>query len=51
MQSPLSKRRVSPMWSQDVVRALDQETSELDVSSLGNPELWVSFAGLAASRS
>src|SRR5271156_6580102 len=51
VQAPLSKCRISPMWSQDVVGALDQQASEIDVPSLGDAELWVMLARLAASRS
>ena len=51
VQAPLSKCRISLMWSQDVVRALDQQASEIDVASLGNAELWVMLARLAASGS
>jgi hypothetical protein len=32
-----------------MVGTLDQQTSEVDVASLGDTELWVSFARLAAS--
>jgi hypothetical protein len=32
-----------------MVGTLDQQASEVDVASLGDAELWVSFAGLAAS--
>lgn len=33
-----------------MVDAFDQQASEIDVASLGDAELWVSFAGLTASR-
>ena len=51
MKSPLSQRRVSTMWSQNVVRALDQQTSQIRVASLGDAELRIAFTGLAAFRS
>lgn len=47
-KAPLSKREVSTMWPQDVVGALDQQTSQIRVASLGDAELRVAFAGLAA---
>ena len=49
MQTPLSKCRVSAVWSEDVVGALDQQTSEIGVASLGDAELRIAFTGLAAS--
>jgi hypothetical protein len=39
------------MRSEDVVRTLDQQTSEIGVASLGDAELWIAFSGLAASWS
>ena len=48
MKAPLSKRGVSTMWPQDVIGALDQQTSQIRVASLGDAELRVAFAGLAA---
>jgi hypothetical protein len=39
------------MWSQDVVSALDQQTSQIRVASLGDTELRIAFTGLAAFRS
>jgi hypothetical protein len=39
------------MRSEDVVRTLNQQTSEIGVASLGDAELWVAFAGLTASWS
>ena len=48
VQTPLSKRGISAVWSQDVVGALDQQTSEICVASLGDAELRITFAGLAA---
>jgi len=39
------------MGSQDVVRALDQQTSQIRVASLGDTELRIAFTGLAAFRS
>ena len=39
------------MGSQDVVRALDQQTSQIRVASLGDAELRIAFTGLAAFRS
>ena len=51
VQTPLSQRRVSSMRPQDVVGALDQQTSEIGVAGLRDPELRVPISGLAASRS
>ena len=39
------------MRSEDVVGALDQQTSKITVAGLGDPELWVPITGLAASWS
>jgi hypothetical protein len=39
------------MRSKDVVRALDEQTSEIDVARLGDAELRIAVPGLAASRS
>lgn len=39
------------MRPKDVVRALDQQTSEISVAGLGGPELRIAFAGLTASGS
>ena len=38
------------MWSQDVVSALDHQTSKIRVASLGDAELRVVAPGLAASQ-
>src|SRR5208282_5167234 len=46
MESPLSQRRVSSMRSKDVIGALDQQTSKIGVSCLGDPELRIALAGL-----
>jgi hypothetical protein len=51
MEAPLSECGVPPMRSEDVVRTLNQQTSEIGVASLGDAELWVAFAGLTASWS
>jgi hypothetical protein len=51
MQAPLPEGRVPSMRSEDVVRTLDQQTSEIGVASLGDTELWIVFAGLTASWS
>ena len=50
MQAPLSKRRVSPMWSKDVVGTLDQETSEVGIAGLCYAKLRIVVSGLAAFR-
>lgn len=39
------------MWSQNAVSALNQQTSQIRVASLGDTELRVAFTGLAAFRS
>ena len=36
------------MRTKDMVGALDQERSEVDVASLGNAKLWVAVPGLTA---
>jgi hypothetical protein len=41
----------SHMRSEDVVRTLDQQTSEIGVASLGDTELRIVFAGLTSSWS
>ena len=38
------------MGSENMVSALDQQRTKVDVSSLGDAELWVAVAGLTASR-
>jgi hypothetical protein len=48
VHAPLSQCRVSSMWPQDVVGALDQQTSEIWVARLGDTKLRVTFARLAA---
>jgi hypothetical protein len=40
--------RVFSLRSQDMVGALDQETSQIDVACLGNAELQIAIARLAA---
>ena len=50
MQAPLSKRRVPPVRSKDVVGTLDQQTSEVSVSSLRDAKLGIVVSGLAALR-
>lgn len=39
------------MWSKDVVDTLDQQTSQIGVAGLRDPELRVPISGLTASRS
>jgi hypothetical protein len=51
VQAPLSEGRVPSMRSEDVVRTLDQQTSEIGVASLGDAELRIVFAGLTSSWS
>jgi len=48
VQAPLSQCRVSSMWPQDMVSALDQQTSKIGVASLGDAKLRIAFARLAA---
>src|SRR5450432_3605507 len=38
------------MRSENMVGALDQQRTQIDVASLGDAELWVAVSGLAASR-
>jgi hypothetical protein len=49
VQTPLSECRVPSMRPEDMVRTLDQQTSEICVASFCNAELRISFAGLTAS--
>src|ERR1035441_8439934 len=51
MQAPLSKRRVLALRSEDMAGILDQQTSQVDVASLGDAELRVAIPRLAASWS
>jgi hypothetical protein len=48
MKSPLSQRRVLTVRSKDMVRALDQQTSEISVTRMRDAELRIAFAQLAA---
>ena len=48
---PTVESRVPAMRSEDMVRTLDQQTSQIGVASLGDAELRVAFPGLAASWS
>jgi hypothetical protein len=38
------------MRSENMVGALDQQRTQVDVSGLGDAELWIAVAGLAAPR-
>src|SRR5271163_1042305 len=49
--TPLSQRRVSSMRSQDVVGALDQQTSEIGVAGMGDAKLRIVVSGLTSTRS
>lgn len=51
VQAPLSKRRVSPVRSKDVVGALDQQTSEIGVAGVSDAELRIVISGLTSTRS
>jgi hypothetical protein len=44
MEAPATKRRVLSSWSEDVVGALDQETSQVDVAGLGDAELGIAIS-------
>ena len=50
VQTPLSQRRVSAMRSQDVVGALDQQTSEICVAGMGDAKLRIMVSGLTSTR-
>jgi hypothetical protein len=49
MKAPATKRRVLSSWSEDVVGALDQETSQVNVTGLGDAELGIAISCLTAS--
>ena len=51
VKSPLSQRRVLAVRSEDMVRTLDQQTSEISVAGVGDAELRIMLAGLTAHRS
>ena len=51
VQTLLSERRVSSMRSQDVVGALDQQTSEVRVAGMGDAKLRIMISGLTSTRS
>jgi len=51
MESPLSKRRVSSVQPQDMVGALDQQTSEVCVAGVSDAELRIMISGLTSPRS
>jgi hypothetical protein len=44
MQSPSPEGRVFSFWSEDVVRALDQQASQVDVARLRDAELRISIS-------
>lgn len=48
MQTPLSKCGIFSVRSTDMVGAPDQQTSEISVASLSDPEPRIAFAGLTA---
>ena len=50
METPLSQRRVSSVRSQDVVGALDQQTSKVGVAGMGDAELRIMVSGLTSTR-
>lgn len=47
-QAPLSERRVLAVRTKDEVGTLDQETSQVAISCLGDAELRISIAGLTS---
>ena len=51
MQTPVSQAGVVSVPSEDMVGALDEQGSEIDIARLGDAQLRISLAGLAASRS
>jgi hypothetical protein len=51
MQSPLPQAGVLSMSSEDMIGALDEQGSEIDIARLGDAELRISLTGLAAPRS
>ena len=50
-QTPFPKCRVLPMRAKNMVRTLDQQTSEIDVASLCDAELRITITRLASSWS
>jgi hypothetical protein len=44
MQFPSPERRVFCSWPEDVVRALDQQASQIDVGRLGDAELRIAIS-------
>jgi hypothetical protein len=51
VKSPLSKRRILTVRSENMVRTLDQQTSEIGVTRMGDAELRIMLARLASHRS
>ncbi|MGB6112701.1 MAG: hypothetical protein WBG35_16370, partial [Acidobacteriaceae bacterium] len=51
VQTPLSKRRISSVRSEDMVGALDQQTSEVCVTGMGDAKLRIMVSGLTSTRS
>ena len=51
MQTPVSQAGVLSVSSEEMIGALDEQGSEIDVARLGDAELRISLAGLAAPRS
>src|ERR1700733_12900188 len=51
VQTPPSQRRVSSVGSEDVVRALDQQTSKIGVAGVGDAKLGIVISGLTSTRS
>jgi hypothetical protein len=51
MQTPVSQAGVLSVPSEDMVGALDEQGSEIDIPRPGDAELRISLTGLAAPRS
>ena len=51
VETPLSQRRVSSVRSQEVVGALDQQTSEIGVAGVSDAELRIMISRLTSTRS
>jgi len=50
VQTPLSQRRVSSVRSEDMVGALDQQTSEVCVAGMSDAKLRIMVSGLTSTR-
>jgi hypothetical protein len=51
VKTPSPEGRIFSLRPKDMVRALDQKTSQVDVAGLGDPELRIAISRLTASWS